>query len=95
MHTLLLDTAQRAADYLEYLDERAVVPTPAALASLTHFDQPPPGRSLDPAAVLAFLDEFGSPATVVSAGGRYFGFVTGGSLPASLAAILRLTGGVR
>jgi glutamate/tyrosine decarboxylase-like PLP-dependent enzyme len=31
------------------------------------------------------LDEAGSPATVASAGGRYFGFVIGGSLPASLA----------
>jgi glutamate/tyrosine decarboxylase-like PLP-dependent enzyme len=36
--------------------------------------------------VLALLDEAGSPATVASAGGRYFGFVIGGSLPAALAA---------
>jgi glutamate/tyrosine decarboxylase-like PLP-dependent enzyme len=36
--------------------------------------------------VLAFLDEFGTPATVASAGGRYFGFVTGGALPATVAA---------
>jgi glutamate/tyrosine decarboxylase-like PLP-dependent enzyme len=32
------------------------------------------------------LDEIGSPATVMSTGGRYFGFVIGGTLPASLAA---------
>src|SRR6266704_3336800 len=31
---------------------------------------------------MALLDEIGSPATVASAGGRYFGFVIGGSLPA-------------
>jgi glutamate/tyrosine decarboxylase-like PLP-dependent enzyme len=40
----------------------------------------------DPAAVLALLDEVGSPATVVNAGGRFFGFVNGGAVPASLAA---------
>ena len=32
------------------------------------------------------LDDFGSPATVATAAGRYFGFVIGGSLPAALAA---------
>jgi glutamate/tyrosine decarboxylase-like PLP-dependent enzyme len=32
------------------------------------------------------LDEYGSPATTASSGGRYFGFVIGGSLPAALAA---------
>jgi glutamate/tyrosine decarboxylase-like PLP-dependent enzyme len=32
------------------------------------------------------LDEFGSPATVATAGGRYFGYVIGGVLPAALGA---------
>jgi glutamate/tyrosine decarboxylase-like PLP-dependent enzyme len=35
---------------------------------------------------LALLDDVGSAGTVASAGGRYFGFVVGGSLPAALAA---------
>jgi glutamate/tyrosine decarboxylase-like PLP-dependent enzyme len=38
------------------------------------------------AETLALLDRVGSPATVASAGGRYFGFVNGACLPASLAA---------
>src|SRR5690348_7103742 len=36
--------------------------------------------------VLARLDEVGSPATMASAGPRHFGFVIGGSLPATVAA---------
>jgi glutamate/tyrosine decarboxylase-like PLP-dependent enzyme len=36
--------------------------------------------------VLALLDEIGSPATVASAGPRYFGFVIGGALPMAVAA---------
>jgi glutamate/tyrosine decarboxylase-like PLP-dependent enzyme len=36
--------------------------------------------------VVRLLDEVGSPATVASAGGRYFGFVVGSAAPAALAA---------
>ncbi|MGB7549229.1 MAG: pyridoxal-dependent decarboxylase, partial [Terracidiphilus sp.] len=39
-----------------------------------------------PEAVLHLLDAYGSPATVANSGGRYFGFVNGGCVPASLAA---------
>src|SRR5271155_3721198 len=46
----------------------------------------PPQSPSDPSQVLALLDDIGSPATVATAGGRYFGFVIGGSLPAALAA---------
>jgi hypothetical protein len=44
--------------------------------------------------VLALLDEFGSPATLGSAG-RAFGFVIGGSLPAALAANWLAAAGIR
>ena len=43
-------------------------------------------RRRPPADVLALLDRVGSPATVATTGGRYFGFVNGGALPASVAA---------
>jgi len=49
-------------------------------------DIPLQDASHSPLEVLTELDEIASPATVASAGGRYFGFVIGGSLPAALAA---------
>ena len=86
MRTLLNDAASRAADYLESLDNRRVVPTAAAVAALDRLDGPLPDRPTAPGDVLRLLDEVGSPATVSNAGGRYFGFVNGGALPSSVAA---------
>ena len=83
----LADAARRATRYLDTLDGRPVFPDADNIARLeSALDQAMPDGSTEPADVLAFIDEVGSPATVASAGGRYFGFVTGGALPASLAA---------
>ena len=86
MRELLHDAARRAASYLEGLPTRSVEPLPDSVAALQKLRVPLPEHSLSPEKVLALLDEIGSPATVATAGPRYFGFVTGGSLPASVAA---------
>jgi glutamate/tyrosine decarboxylase-like PLP-dependent enzyme len=83
---LLNDVATRANRYLESLRARAVAPAEDAVERVEELCGPLPEQGADPASVLQQLDELGSPATVASAGGRYFGFVIGGSLPASLAA---------
>jgi glutamate/tyrosine decarboxylase-like PLP-dependent enzyme len=83
---LLDDAARRARRYLDELGERSVAPTAAAIAGMQRLGGLLPEAGLAPAKVLALLDEAGSPATIASAGGRYFGFVTGGVLPAALAA---------
>jgi glutamate/tyrosine decarboxylase-like PLP-dependent enzyme len=86
MKSLLAETAERATRYLAGLEDRSVVPLPEAVARLEALDGPLPQGPSDPAEILALLDDIGSPATVATAGGRYFGFVIGGSLPAALAA---------
>lgn len=85
---LLVDAARRSARYLEANATDRAAPTPEAVAALDGFDAALPAGPADPAAVLAQLDELGSPATMRSTGGRYFGFVNGGTEPAARAAAI-------
>src|ERR1035437_6960432 len=86
VNDLLRTPAERASRYLTALPERRVAPADSALRRLADFDEPFPDGPDDPAGVIALLDEAGSPATVASAGPRFFGFVIGGSLPVAVAA---------
>ena len=83
---LITEAARLAADYLGMIRERSVPPSAEAVSGLAALAGPMPESPTDPAEVLALLDRAGSPATVANAGGRYFGFVNGGSLPAAMAA---------
>jgi glutamate/tyrosine decarboxylase-like PLP-dependent enzyme len=86
MSNLLDDAAKRASRYLETLSTRSVAPEREAIGALARFDQAFPDHPSSAESVLAELDEIGSPATMASAGGRFFGFVIGGALPVTVAA---------
>ncbi len=86
MNELLMEAAARATRYLDGLRERHVPPSSDDLARLALLDEAFPEKPTDAQTVLRVLDEVGSPATMASAGGRFFGFVVGGTLPACLAA---------
>lgn len=86
IRNLLTLTADRAATYLEGLDRRSVSVTEPARQRLAVLDEVLPNGPCNPESVLALLDEIGSPATVGTAGRRFFGFVIGGVVPAALAA---------
>lgn len=85
MKDLLTETAARAARYVATIGDRKVVPGPEDVARLENLGGPLPENPCDPAEILALLDDIGSPATVATSAGRYFGFVIGGTLPAALA----------
>lgn len=86
LQPLLTDIAARAARYIHASEQRHVPPLDADVERLEALGGPLPQASSSVANVISLLDEFGSPATIASTGGRYFGFVTGGALPAALAA---------
>jgi glutamate/tyrosine decarboxylase-like PLP-dependent enzyme len=84
---LLIEAATRAASYIDALPGREVRAQRGAVERLMKaLDVPLPAQPGRPGDILAFLDDYASPATVASAGGRYFGFVTGGALPVTVAA---------
>jgi len=83
---LFQQAARMACSYFDELENRAVFPKAEAIAGLTEFDEPMPAGNGDAQETLAMLDRAGSPATVSSANGRYFGFVIGAALPAPMAA---------
>ncbi|MGA2875146.1 MAG: aminotransferase class V-fold PLP-dependent enzyme [Nitrososphaerales archaeon] len=83
---LFRETSEKAISYLKGLKKRHVAPTEEGLRGMEKLPQSLPDHPTPPQQVLDLLDTYGSPATVASNGGRYFGFVIGSALPAALAA---------
>ena len=83
---LLADAAQRAITYVQQIGCRHVYPSPRAVANLDSLNATLPAAPMPVPEVIDLLDRVASPATVAVGGGRYFGFVNGGVLPAAMAA---------
>ena len=87
MHDALLElTQQRARQFLSTVADRHVGTRANRDELLDALGGPLPEDSIDPAAVIDHLARAADPGIVASTGPRYFGFVTGGSHPAALAA---------
>ncbi|MBA2720243.1 MAG: aspartate aminotransferase family protein [Chloroflexi bacterium] len=84
--TLLRQTADLAADYLEGLDRRPVHATATHDELVAAMGGALPDRGEAPGEVVADLAAIAEPGLIASNGPRFFGFVIGGSLPSALAA---------
>jgi glutamate/tyrosine decarboxylase-like PLP-dependent enzyme len=78
--------AQLAEEHLDGLGERRVDAHVGYEDVLAALDSPLPVEGEDAVAVVENIAAVAGPGTVASPGPRYFGFVTGGALPAALAA---------
>jgi glutamate/tyrosine decarboxylase-like PLP-dependent enzyme len=78
--------ASHACAYLAAVRDRAARATLSADRIRELLGGPLPEHEEDPLAVIDAIAEAGRMGTVASQGPRYFGFVTGGSIPAAIAA---------
>ncbi|GAB4300706.1 MAG: pyridoxal-dependent decarboxylase [Ignavibacteriaceae bacterium] len=85
-NSLLSNAAKMGMNYLNTIRKRRVYPSDEDLEIIKGFVEPLPDKPTDPELTIWMLNEIGSKGTVANAGGRYFGFVIGGSNPVALAA---------
>jgi glutamate/tyrosine decarboxylase-like PLP-dependent enzyme len=84
--TALRRAAELAEEHLRALDGRPVRAHVSYEDAVAALDEPLPERGEDPVEVVERLAATVGPGLVANPGPRYFGFVTGGALPAALAA---------
>lgn len=84
--TLFEQAKTYAFDYMKNILDQPVYPDKTAIDGLDIFKEPLQPEAGNPYDILGRLHFNGSPATVAQTGGRYFGFVSGGIIPAALAA---------
>ncbi len=73
-----------AVSYLKQVDDMRVYPDETDIKNLDVFNEALAAEPESTNKLLHKLAEYGSPATIAQTGGRYFGFVCGGILPAAL-----------
>ncbi|MBS1841147.1 MAG: aminotransferase class V-fold PLP-dependent enzyme, partial [Acidobacteria bacterium] len=78
--------AECGVRYAQEVKDRKVSPSAEAIAALGRLRENFPETTTDARRVVEMLDEIAGPATVATTGGKYFGFVIGGVLPAAMAA---------
>ena len=83
---VLMLAADKARRYVKGVCERRVSPSEDALTALAELHEPFPASSTPTSDVIHRLDQLGSATTMATTGGRYFGFVNGGMVPAAMAA---------
>ena len=82
----LFDKAKSyAMAYVENAFERNVFPSEQALIDLSKFEEDIPEQAGNAEQILDLINRYGSPATISQIGGRYYGLVNGGVVPAALA----------
>ena len=83
---LLRRTAEIAGDFLDSLDERPVFPRDSMEDIADGARRAAPGSPTDPLEVVELMAREIDRGVVATAGPRYFGYVTGSALPATVAA---------
>lgn len=83
----LMEQAKKYAyEYLDNVKDMEAYPCKEAIKNLDEFNECMPIEPTNPSEIIEKLHKYGSKATAVYNGGKYFGFVNGGVLPVTMAA---------